>query len=63
LEEIKEQWYSLNAWRYVWVVEKEKVSDEDFGEKISKLNNEFKVLTEEAHELEKGIFENISKLV
>lgn len=63
LEEIKEQWYSLNPWRYVWVTEKEAVSDEDFKWKITRLNNEFKDLTQEAHSLENAIFENVSKLI
>lgn len=63
LEEIGEQWYSLNPWRYVWVTEKEKPSDEEFSEKITRLNEDFRALTNEAHELEKSIFENMSKLV
>ena len=63
LEEIKKQWYSINPWRYVWITEKVVLSDEDFGEKISKLNSEFKRLTKDAHKLEKGIMENMTTLL
>lgn len=58
LEEVKKEWYSLNAWRYVWVAQWE-AEGYIFEEKLEELNHEFVKLTTEAHELEKGIFENI----
>lgn len=62
LDEVKNQWYSLNSWRYVWVAEWI-ADDYIFEEKLEELNEEFMTLTNEAHELEKSIFENIGLLL
>lgn len=60
--EIINQGYSLNPGRYVGVTER-KEDDFDFKEKLQELNVEFKRLNIEAHELEKNIEGNITKLV
>ena len=62
LDEVKEQWYSLNAGRYVWVKETEQ-EDYVFEEKLEELNEDFKNLTEQAHQLEDGIRKNIDLLL
>lgn len=62
IEEIEKQWYSLNAGRYVWVAEWV-ADDYVFEERLEELNEEFVILTNEAHELEKSIFENIGALL
>lgn len=62
VKEIKEQGYSLNPGRYVGVTEKEE-DKVDFKEKIEDLNSEFEKLTQEAHELEGKIGENIKTIL
>lgn len=61
---IIDQDYSLNPGRYVGVViEDDGMTAEQFKEKLSGLNEEFKQLNEEAKELEKQIEENLDSLV
>ena len=61
MEEVKKAGYSLNPGRYVGVANNNE-DDGNFEEKIKNLYNEFKDLTDEAHKLEKKIFENLKKL-
>ena len=58
-KEIEAQGWSLNPGRYVGVIPGEEVSDEDFKEKFSALNEELQKLTEQAHELEATIMKNV----
>lgn len=62
-EEIIEQGYSLNPGRYVGVAEGEQESDEDFVFKLTALQEELEVLNVEAHELEKQIALNVTKVM
>ncbi len=62
IEEVKKAGYSLNPGRYVGVTDNGNGDDKNFGEKIGKLHDELKELTDEAHKLEKNIFENLKKL-
>ena len=60
---IIDQDYSLNAWRYVWVViEDDWMTEEEFKDKMIGLNNEFKTLSNEAKDLERQIDENLNSL-
>ena len=63
LEEVAENWHSLNPWRYVWVKQEEQLSTEDFKTKIKTLTEEFEELTSRAHTLEGEILENVKKIV
>ena len=62
VEQVKKAGYSLNPGRYVGVTDNGGGDDGDFGEKIEKLHGDLKGLTDEAHKLEKNIFENLKKL-
>jgi len=62
IEEIKKAGYSLNPGRYVGVADNGD-DDGDFEEKIGNLHDELKDLTNEAHKLEKKIFENLKKIL
>lgn len=60
---IIDQDYSLNAWRYVWVViEDDGMTEEEFKNKVIWLNEEFKILNKEARNLENKIDENLTNL-
>jgi type I restriction enzyme M protein len=61
---IIEQDYSLNPGRYVGVViEDDGMTAEQFKQKLSSLNDEFKQLNEEVKELEEQIEKNLDSLV
>ena len=62
IDEVKKAGYSLNPGRYVGVTDNGNGDEGNFGEKIEKLHGELKGLTDEAHKLEKNIFENLKKL-
>jgi len=57
------QGWSLNPGRYAGVAAGEAVSDADFGERFEAFNEELEVLTAHAHELEKTIADNASRMV
>ncbi len=61
LEEVKNQWYSLNSGRYVGITDG---IEEDFvfEERIEELSEEFVILTQESHQLEEKIMGNISSI-
>ena len=63
MEEVAENGYSLNSWRYVGVKQQEELSEEDFKTKLKALTKEFEELTERAHTLEEKILENVRKIV
>ena len=63
LEEIEENGWSLNPWRYVGVKQEEELSEEDFKEKLKSLTKEFEELTQKAHKLEEEILENVGKML
>jgi type I restriction enzyme M protein len=62
IEEVKKAGYSLNPGRYVGVTDNGNGDDGNFGEKVKNLHSELKGLTDEAHELESKVFENLKKL-
>ncbi|MFY9493200.1 MAG: N-6 DNA methylase [Minisyncoccia bacterium] len=62
IDEVKKAGYSLNPGRYVGVTDNGNGDEGNFGEKVKKLHSELKGLTDEAHELENKIFENLKKL-
>jgi type I restriction enzyme M protein len=62
LDEIRKQDYSLNPGRYVGTNNNHEENEINFEKRVKELTNEFKDLTQEAHELEEKIFENIKKL-
>ena len=62
IDEVKKAGYSLNPGRYVGVTDNGGGDDGNFKEKIEKLHGELKGLTNEAHELENKVFENLKKL-
>ena len=62
IDEVNKAGYSLNPGRYVGVTDNGGGDDGNFGEKVKNLHNEFKGLTDEAHDLESKIFENLKKL-
>ncbi len=63
LKEIEEQGWSLNPGRYVGVAQGDEEHDEDFAIKLEALQEELEVLNSEAHELEKTIAENVTKVL
>ena len=60
---IEAQGWSLNPGRYVGVAPGEEVSDEDFIEKLTTLNEELEVLNAEARELEETIAVNVTEIL
>ena len=62
LDEVRASGYSLNPGRYVGVTNNGGEDEGNFKEKVENLHSEFKGLTDEAHKLEKNIFENLKKL-
>ena len=62
IDEVKRAGYSLNPGRYVGITDNGNGDGGNFGDKIEKLHGELKGLTDEAHKLEKDIFENLKKL-
>jgi type I restriction enzyme M protein len=62
LDAVKEISYSLNPGRYVEIVEKQ-MDDMEFESRMKEFSSEFKLLTKEAHELEKKIEEDLKKIV
>ena len=62
IEEVKKAGYSLNPGRYVGVTDNGGGDDKNFGEKVKKLHNELKGLTDEAYKLENKVFANLKKL-
>jgi type I restriction enzyme M protein len=63
LDEVKENGYSLNPWRYVGVKQEEELSDEDFKTKLKALTEEFEELSKQAHKLEEDILENVKGIL
>jgi type I restriction enzyme M protein len=63
LKEIEAQAWSLNPGRYVGVVPGEEVSDEDFKEQLTALNEELEVLNARARELETTIASNVTEIL
>jgi len=63
LEEVAENWYSLNPWRYVGVKQEEEISEENFKDRLKALTREFEELTQKAHTLEERILENVKEMV
>ena len=61
LEKVRENDYSLNPGRYVEIQEQQ-MDEVDFEARMNELMSEFIRLTEEAHELERKIMEDWSKL-
>ena len=59
---IEAQGWSLNPGRYVGITDREE-DDIDFAERLQELQDEFEVLTAEAHELEERIAENVTMLL
>jgi type I restriction enzyme M protein len=62
LDEVRVAGYSLNPGRYVGSANNGTVSNGDFETTLRGLNAEFQKLTDEAHDLEKKIAENMKKL-
>lgn len=62
IEEVRKAGWSLNPGRYVGVTDNEEDDDGNFTEKVEGLHKELKDLTDDAHKLEKKIFENLKKL-
>ena len=63
LDEIADQQYSLNPGRYVGVAPGEEVTDENFKERLTALNEELESLNIQARDLEATIAQNISDLL
>jgi len=63
LDEVAENGYSLNPWRYVGVKQEEELSDKDFKTKLKALTQEFEELTQKAHKLESEILENVKRIL
>ncbi len=61
INEVKQNEYSLNPGRYVDILEKE-IDDVEFDARIRTLSNDFKTLTQEAHELEIKISDDLNKI-
>ena len=60
---IKDQDYSLNAGRYVGVViEDDGMTEEEFKEKITNLNDEYKALSTDITKLENTLYINMKEL-
>lgn len=62
IEDIRSKGYSLNPGHYVEILEK-KTSDIDFQARFQELTNVFESLTNEAHDLESKINENLKKII
>ena len=63
LKEIEAQGWSLNPGRYVGVAAGEAVSDEDFKEQLTTLNEELETLNTQARALEKTIAGNVAEIL
>lgn len=63
LKEIEAQGWSLNPGRYVGVAPGEEVSDEDFKEKLTALNEELETLNAQARDLEQTIVANVAGIL
>lgn len=63
VEEVGIQNWSLNPGRYVGIAPGQKVSDEDFTEKVQTLNEKLQTLNLRARELEQEIASNITDLI
>jgi type I restriction enzyme M protein len=63
LADIEAQGWSLNPGRYVGVAPGEEVSDEDFKEQLTALNEELETLNAQARELEKTIAANVAGIL
>jgi type I restriction enzyme M protein len=63
LEEIETQGWSLNPGRFVGVAPGEIVSDEDFKEKLERLDEELEALNAQARDLEQQIAGNVSEIL
>jgi type I restriction enzyme M protein len=63
LADIEAQGWSLNPGRYVGVAPGEEVSDVDFKEQLTALNDELETLNRQAHKFEKFISQNISEIL
>lgn len=63
LPEIEAQGWSLNPGRCVGVAPGEAVSDEDFKEQLSTLNEELQTLNVQARELEQTIARNVAEIL
>ncbi len=62
IKEVEDAGWSLNPGRYVGETDNGDEDDGNFSENVNKLHKELKDLNEEAHELEKKIFDNLKKL-
>ena len=60
---IEAQGWSLNPGRYVGVVAREDLSDEDFKEQLEKLQEELEGLNAQARELEATIALNVAGIL
>ena len=60
---IEAQGWSLNPGRYVGVVAREDLSDEDFKEQLEKLQEELEGLNVKARELEDRISQNVAGIL
>lgn len=63
LKDIESQGWSLNPGRYVGVAPGETVSDEDFKEQLTTLNEELETLNAAARELETTIASNVAEIL
>ena len=63
LKEIEAQGWSLNPGRYVGVAAGENVSDEDFKEQLTELNEELETLNKQARTLENTIATNVAEIL
>lgn len=63
IEEIEKHSWSLNPGRYVGVKKKAKMSNEDFYEKLDKMNQELEKLNQESKKLEAQISGNVKNLL
>ena len=62
LEEVEKYGWSLNPGRYVGVKEKEKMSDDDFYERLVTLDKELTYLNEKSNNLENDIKINLKEI-
>jgi type I restriction enzyme M protein len=63
LKEIEAQGWSLNPGRYVGVAPGEQVSDEEFKERLERLNEELETLNAQARDLEQTIARNVAQIL
>lgn len=63
IKEVEAQGWSLNPGRYVGVAPGEKVSDEEFKERLETLNEELETLNAQARELEQTIARNVAEIL